>query len=166
MKKAFLSIGSNRGDKKKNLGRAVRYINVSMGQIIDLSGIYESEPWGFESNENFLNMVVEIFTDLRPQELLKNCMEIELKLGRVRKDGEGYASRTIDIDILLYADEVIDEENLKIPHPLIHERKFVLEPLAEIAPTNIHPVLGISIKDLLQKCKDESFVTQLGSITY
>ena len=166
MNKAFFSIGSNRGEKKKNLARAIKYINLSIGHTIDLSGIYESEPWGFESNENFLNMAIEVITDLSPEEVLKKCLEIELKLGRVRNNQEGYASRTIDIDILFYADTILKTADLVIPHPLIHQRRFVLEPLAEIASHLIHPIFGESIEQLLKECKDNSKVNQLGSIQF
>jgi 2-amino-4-hydroxy-6-hydroxymethyldihydropteridine diphosphokinase len=164
MKKAFLSLGTNIGDKKKNLSRAIRYVNVGIGHIIDLSGIYESEPWGFESQDTFLNMVIEIITDLTPMECIKKCLEIEEKLGRIRSKDEGYSSRIIDIDILLFDKEIITEPDLSIPHPLMQSRKFVLEPLSEIAPDFVHPVLGENIKDLLAKCPDQTQVTQLSSM--
>lgn len=162
MKKAFLSLGTNIGDRKKNLARAIRYINVSIGHIIDLSGIYESEPWGFEAEENFLNLVVEVISDLEPLEMMKKCLEIEEKLGRIRSDSEGYSSRIIDIDILFYQDVVLSEPSLILPHPHLHNRRFVLEPLSEIASDYIHPVIGLSIAELLAKCTDTSSVEQLG----
>ncbi|MDA3929805.1 MAG: 2-amino-4-hydroxy-6-hydroxymethyldihydropteridine diphosphokinase [Prolixibacteraceae bacterium] len=165
MKKAFLSLGTNLGDKEKNLSRAIRYINVGIGQMIDLSGLYETEPWGFESNEKFLNMVIEIVTDLTPLEMIDKCLEIENKLGRIRKVFKGYSSRTIDIDILFYDDIVLSEANLILPHPHIQNRRFILEPLCEIAPDFIHPVLNKTLKELLIECTDICIVKQLGSIS-
>lgn len=150
------------GDRKKNLARAIRYINVSIGHIIDLSGIYESEPWGFEAQEHFLNIVVEVISDLEPLEMMRKSLEIEEKLGRVRSTSEGYVSRIIDIDLLFYQDVVLSEPSLTLPHPHLHKRRFVLEPMCEIAPDYIHPVIGLSIAELLKQCTDTSFVQQLG----
>lgn len=165
MKKAFLSLGSNIGDKKKNLSRAIRYINVGIGHIIDLSGIYETEAWGFKTDETFLNMVIEIITDLHPEQVLDQCLQIEKQLGRVRNESEEYSSRIIDIDVLFYGDQIVSTPHLSLPHPLLHIRRFVLEPLCEIAPDFVHPELGDTIKSLLEKCSDESKVNQLGSIS-
>lgn len=164
MKKAFLSLGSNIGDRKTNLARAIRYINIGVGHIIDLSGIYETAPWGFEADNNFLNIVIEIITDLTPHEALSKCIEIESKLGRNRSSEKGYASRTIDIDILFYQSVIVNESDLIIPHPLLHERRFVLEPLKQIDPDFLHPVFGLTIAELLEQCTDTSLVVQLGSI--
>lgn len=164
MNKAFLSLGSNSGDRKTNLARAIRYINIGVGHIIDLSGIYETEPWGFEADTNFLNIVIEIITDLTPHEALKKCLEVESKLGRNRTNEQGYASRTIDIDILFYQGVIVNDSDLTIPHPLLHERRFVLEPLKQIDPDYVHPVMGLTIAELLDKCTDSSSVVQLGSI--
>lgn len=166
MKKAFLSLGSNIGDKKKNLARAIRYINVGIGHIIDLSGIYETEPWGFEANEKFLNMVIEIMSDLTPVEMMKKCLEVETKLGRIRNNSEGYSSRIIDIDILFYGKTIVSTPELTIPHPHIQNRLFVLEPMFEIAPDYLHPLMGMTISELLVECQDTSIITQLGSIQY
>jgi 2-amino-4-hydroxy-6-hydroxymethyldihydropteridine diphosphokinase len=166
MKKAFISLGSNVGDRKKNLGKAIRYINVSVGHIIDLSGIYETEPWGFESDEKFLNMVVEVISDLSPFEMMRNFLEIEKKLGRERFKSERYTSRTIDIDLLFYQDLIITEPELTVPHPHLHLRRFVLEPLCQIDPDYIHPVFGKTVTELLANCPDEGEVTQLGSMMY
>lgn len=164
MKKAFISLGTNLGDRNKNLLKAVRYINVGVGHIIDLSGIYETDPWGFDSNDKFLNMVIEIITDLTPEEMLMKCMEIESIMGRSRDESSGYSSRIIDIDILFYADQIIQTKSLKIPHPYLHERNFVLEPLCEIAPDLVHPVLELTIAELLNNSTDQSNVKQLGSL--
>ncbi|MDA3817347.1 MAG: 2-amino-4-hydroxy-6-hydroxymethyldihydropteridine diphosphokinase [Prolixibacteraceae bacterium] len=166
MIKAFLSLGSNVGDRHKFLSRAIRYINVGIGHIIDLSGVYETEAWGFDTEEKFLNMAVEIMTDYSPAEMLQKCHEIETKLGRERSDNEGYVSRPIDVDILLYANEIIDTPELTIPHKHLHERRFVLEPLSEISPDYVHPVLKLTIKELLKQCTDDKDVNQLGAIFY
>lgn len=162
MKKAFLSLGTNMGDRKKSLARAIRYINVSIGHIIDLSGIYETEPWGFNAEENFLNIVIEVISDLEPLEMMKKSLEIEDKLGRIRSNSNGYASRVIDIDILFYHDIVLSEPLLTLPHPHLHNRRFVLEPLSEIAPDFIHPILRLTVAELLAKCTDTCSVQQLG----
>ncbi|HKK82482.1 MAG TPA: 2-amino-4-hydroxy-6-hydroxymethyldihydropteridine diphosphokinase [Prolixibacteraceae bacterium] len=166
MIKAFLSLGSNIGDRHKLLSRAIRYINVGIGHIIDLSGVYETEAWGFQTDEKFLNMAVEVMTDYSPEEILLKCHEIEAILGRERREGEGYISRPIDIDILLYAEKIIDKQELKIPHEHLHDRRFVLEPLSEIAPEYVHPVFKITIKELLKQCTDDKQVNQLGAIFY
>lgn len=165
MRKAFLSLGTNLGERDKNLAKAIRYINMSVGHIIDLSGIYETEPWGFESDTKFLNMVVEIITDLTPHELLANCKDIENKLGRDRSMAIGYSSRIIDIDILFYEKEIVSDPDLVLPHPHIQSRRFILEPLAEIAPEFVHPQLNLTTKQLLADCIDEATVVQLGTLT-
>lgn len=166
MIKALLSLGTNMGDRKKNLARAIRYINVGVGHIIDLSGVYETEAWGFNTDQKFLNMVVEVITDYSPVEMLKNCQLIETKLGRTQTLNSSYESRPIDIDILFYNNDIIKKDTLIIPHPLLHKRKFVLEPLAEIAPDYLHPVLKHSVKELLKNCTDTAEVEQLGSIFF
>lgn len=166
MIKVFLSLGSNIGDRHKLLSRAIRYINVGIGHVIDLSGVYETEPWGFITEEKFLNMAVEIITDYSPMEVLNKCHEIEEKLGRERDASEGYISRTIDIDILLYSNEIVNIKELVIPHKHLADRRFVLEPLSEIAPGYIHPVLNLTIKELLKLCPDDNEVKQLGAIFY
>lgn len=166
MKKAYLSLGSNLGEKEKNLARAIRYINLEVGHVVDLSGIYETEPWGFESDSKFLNMVVEIVSDLTPLEMIDKCLEIETKLGRSRNSNEGYSSRIIDIDILFYENEIILEKKLILPHPHLQDRRFILEPLCDLAPDFVHPVLHESISALLANCADPSIVTQLNTITH
>jgi 2-amino-4-hydroxy-6-hydroxymethyldihydropteridine diphosphokinase len=157
MKKAFLSIGTNLGDRKNNLENAARRIEESIGHILTSSSVYETEPWGFQSEYEFLNMVLKVETDLTPSGLLGRILMIESQIGRSRRDKQ-YSSRIIDIDLLLYNDLIINEINLKIPHPLMHERKFVLVPLCEIAPEMIHPILKMSFTSLLKSCKDKSNV--------
>ena len=150
----FLGLGSNLGERESYLNNAVGLIGTSIGFISEKSGIYETEPWGFQSENNFLNMVIKVHTELKPGDLLKKIQGIEDKLGRVR-NAKQYASRTIDIDILFYANRVIEKPELTIPHPLIQDRRFVLVPLCEIAPLMIHPVLSRTFEDLLQNCRDE-----------
>jgi 2-amino-4-hydroxy-6-hydroxymethyldihydropteridine diphosphokinase len=153
----FLGIGTNLGNRERNLEKAVAMIENLPGRILQSSSSYETEPWGFQSEEKFLNMVVKIETILTPFTLLEKIHILESSLGRVRGT-ERYISRLIDIDILLYDDLIIDDEHLKIPHPLLHERKFVLIPLCEIEPGIIHPVLRKTIGELLQICSDTGVV--------
>jgi len=160
MKKVFLGLGTNMGDRAENLSKAVQCIEIDIGSVLKTSSIFETEPWGFHSEEQFLNMVVKVETELTPPGLMEKILSIETLLGRKRKEKQ-YVSRIIDIDILLYEDQIIDAENLKIPHPLLHERKFVLEPLCEIEADMVHPVLGKNIRDLLTDCKDKSEITKL-----
>ncbi len=157
MKIVFLSLGTNLGNREANIEQAVANISRYIGDIIASSSLYETEPWGFRSEELFLNMVLKAETNLTPSEVLGKIMMIESLLGRVRSV-EQYSSRVIDIDILLYDGLIIDQENLKIPHPLMHERRFVLVPLCEIAADIIHPVLKKSISELLDICKDSNEV--------
>ena len=154
----FLGLGTNLGDREKNLSMAVDRIGEVIGKVIECSSVYETEPWGFRSDDRFLNMVVKVRSSLRPSGLLGRILMIEAQLGRLR-NGKGYKSRTIDIDILLYGSEVIKSEELEIPHPRIPVRKFVLEPLCELAPGMIHPVLKVTFTELLAKCGDECGVS-------
>ena len=156
----FLGLGTNLGDREANLIKAQELIRKSVGLIDSCSGIYETEPWGFQSENNFLNMVIKVHTSLKPADLIKEIQVIEGQLGRIRESRQ-YASRTIDIDILLYRNLVIDNPDLVIPHPLIQDRKFVLVPLCEIAPAMIHPVLSKTFASLLKECKDERNVKKI-----
>jgi 2-amino-4-hydroxy-6-hydroxymethyldihydropteridine diphosphokinase len=160
MNKVFLGIGTNLGERKRNLREAIEAIEEHIGKVLNSSSVYETVPWGFEAESDFLNMVVEVETGLSPSELLKKIFEIELKLGRERTQ-DRYSSRVIDIDILLYDDLIVDQKGLKIPHRLMHERRFVLAPLCEIAPDLIHPMLKKSISVLLEECRDRTKITKL-----
>ena len=157
MNNVFLGIGTNAGNREENLKSAVNGINERIGTVIKSSSVYETEPWGFMTDDQFLNMVVKVETELSPSSLLPEINKIETLLGRIRNEKQ-YASRIIDIDILFYESLIIDESSLKIPHPLMHKRRFVLVPLCEIAPEMIHPVLKMSCTSLLESCKDESKV--------
>lgn len=157
MKIVFLGIGTNLGNRELNLEQAIARIEEFIGPVLLSSSIYETEPWGFQAEDKFLNQVVKIETKLTPSGLLGKILMIESFLGRVRGPNR-YSSRLIDIDILLYERIIIDDENLKIPHPLLHERKFVLVPLCEVASEMVHPGLKKSFSELLNICKDEGNV--------
>ena len=130
---AYLSLGTNLGRRRQNLLRAIRLIGEHVGRIVRQSSFHETEPWGFQSTHRFLNACVGVETTLTPRQLLNATQQIELQLGRRQKSVNGiYHDRPIDIDILLYDDLHIDEPDLKIPHPLMHQRDFVMLPLREI----------------------------------
>lgn len=147
----YLGLGTNIGNKRRNLITAAALLAERVGDVLALSGFYETEPWGFESNNWFLNAAVKLNTDYSPQELLVITQQIEKELGRTEKSNGTYHDRVIDIDILLYDDEVLQTPELVLPHPLMHERKFVMEPLAEIAPFVQHPIFKESIMDLNER---------------
>lgn len=151
---AYLILGGNKGGKIKNLNQATVLIEKNVGAIINKSEMYETAAWGNTDQPDFLNQVVCVETKLRPQQVLQEIIKIEESLGRVRGD-QKWMERTIDIDILFYNDEIIDTPDLKIPHPYIQERMFVLLPLLDLAPTLVHPVLKEDIKTLANQCKDE-----------
>lgn len=145
----YLGLGTNLGNKEQNLRMAVQKIEERIGKIVSLSAFYVTAPWGFASDNSFLNAVVCVETSLRPLEVLKETQAIERELGRTSKSlGGVYSDRLIDIDLLLYGDTIMDEEGLILPHPLMTERRFVMEPLAEIAPNVVHPVLHKTMKEL------------------
>ena len=126
-------MGTNLGDKRKNIVEAINYIGELVGDVVRQSALYETEPWGFRSDNRFVNAAVCVDTRLSPRRLLEVTQRIEREMGRTLKsDGGEYHDRIIDIDILLYGDQHIDEPDLKIPHPLMHERDFVMTPLNEI----------------------------------
>jgi len=153
MIRLYILLGGNLGDKQKVFSEARALLREQVGIITALSVVYETEPWGFESSDYFWNQVIEIVTGLSAAEVLLQTQQIELQLGRIRKEVQ-YNSRIIDIDILFYGDQVINSDDLIVPHPRIHERKFVLVPLHEIAPDLMHPVFHKTIRQLLEECPD------------
>lgn len=144
----FLSLGTNVGDREKNLETA-RLLLAGEFEILKKSSIYETEPWGGVAQKPFLNQVVEVKTFVLPRELLKKIKKIELEMRR--RKTKRWGPRVIDIDILFYGNLVIDEPDLVVPHKFLHERKFVLEPMNEIAPNFVHPVFGKKISEIFGK---------------
>ena len=136
----FISLGTNLGNKQENLQTAIQHIAKKVGKVIAQSSVMETEAWGFESENTFLNMVIKVETSLTPLEVLKETQQIEKRMGRTEKTTHAYQDRIIDIDIILYDDIILDTPELKLPHPLFRQRDFVLKPLCEIAPEYIHPV--------------------------
>lgn len=162
MEKCYILFGSNMGDKAAVFGKACQLINNRCGRVVETSSAFESEPWGFEADEWFLNRVVVVETELAPEELLCRLLDIEMELGRVRHaDIHGYTSRTADLDILYYGDRVIHAEQLTVPHPRLHLRRFALLPMCEVAPELIHPVFQLTQAELLQCCPDSSIVRMI-----
>ena len=157
MATAYLNLGSNLGDRLQYLKGAVRKIEESDEfSIKKFSSVYETQPVGYQNQRWFLNLVVEVQTSFDPFPLMKHLLAIEDQMGRKRE--ERWAPRNIDIDLLLYDDRIVDSDRLTIPHPRMHKRRFVLIPLAEIAPQFLHPVLRKNIKELLKNCEDKSMV--------
>lgn len=142
MAQVYIGLGTNRGDKAANLHTAIALLEDGVGEVLALSTFYASKPWGFESEHEFLNAVLLLKTDLTPYQLLSKTQEIEQLMGRTKKTTLTYEDRVMDIDILLYDGLVLNEPTLKIPHPLMVERDFVLIPLLELAPNLVHPLLN------------------------
>ncbi len=158
MNTAYLILGGNKGDKLQNLQRALQLIEQNVGVIVSRSAIFSTAPWGNANQPEFVNQAICIHTALSAVDLLKELLSIEKSLGRIR-DHQKWMERTMDIDILFFNDEVINLPELKIPHPFLQDRKFVLAPLAQIAPQFIHPVLKKNSEILLSECTDTLEVT-------
>lgn len=154
MEELIIGLGSNLGDRRKNIGSAINLIRERIGPVSSVSSLVETEPWGFESEHKFLNCAVKVEVILprkgtsaaRAMEIIEILQSIEQESGRIRTGV--YADRAIDLDILFYGDEIMNLPGLTIPHPKLHERDFVLVSLAEICPEKIHPVIGKSIREL------------------
>lgn len=161
---AYLGLGSNIGDRVGYIQQAINLLVLSGNvSVVRSSAFYETEPWGNKGQNWFVNAAVEIKTKLPPQELLKLCLETEKQMGRERKSGEQWGPRCIDIDILLYDDEIVNDANLKIPHKYMHERAFVLVPLLELIPDYIHPVFDKTLMDLYDEIENPEDIFLYGA---
>lgn len=159
MNHVYLSLGSNRGNREDYLRKAIDLLGKT-GSVTKVSSLYETQPWKMVDSTNFINQAVLLDTTLDAEHLMANIIHIEQSLGRVR-GGKNYEPRTIDIDILFFNNDVVMSPNLTIPHPYIQERRFVLEPLAEIAPLYIHPILKKTVSQLLADCPDSLLASRL-----
>ena len=159
MMNVYLLLGSNLGDRQTYLKEAIAHIESEISSVVKASAIYETQSWGKTDSPNYLNQVILIKTELSAAVLLQKLLNIEWVIGRTRE--EKWGPRIIDIDILFYGDEIIDEPDLQVPHPLLHTRRFTLEPLAELAPTLIHPLLLKSILQLKNELTDSLVVKKL-----
>jgi len=162
MNKAYLSLGSNRGNRTDNLSKALSMLEEWVGSITITSSLYETPPWKMLDETDFLNQALLVETTLSAAELIDSVILVEAMMGRVRTQKK-YEPRIIDIDILFFNNEIINTKELNVPHPLMQDRRFVLEPMAEIAPTYIHPVFQKSIQQLLSECSDKSGIKKLVS---
>lgn len=152
MKGIYLILGSNLGNKYLSIKKAIDLIRERIGTVEKKSSFYDTEPWGFEKQPNYLNQVIEINTKLLPTELLQQINRIEVELGRVRN--EKWRERILDIDILYYHDKILKNDEIEIPHSQIPNRNFVLIPLCEIASEEVHPITGKTQKQMLDECPD------------
>ena len=155
----FVLLGSNLGDRELLVNQACKMIEERCGEIVAKSRLYESEPWGFQSEHWFLNQVVELATSLSPDALMLSLLDIEKELGRDRTTPHnGYVSRPIDLDILYFGNEIIETQLVTAPHPRLHQRRFTLLPLCDIAPDFVHPTLKKTNLQLLDECQDSGIV--------
>ncbi|NEU08110.1 2-amino-4-hydroxy-6-hydroxymethyldihydropteridine diphosphokinase [Flavihumibacter sp. R14] len=159
MEEAYLLLGSNLGDSKKYISDAVHCIKEQIGKLTGLSSLYQTASWGKTDQPDFINQVVRVETNLNPEKLLHGILVIETKLGRERS--EKWGSRKIDIDLLFYGDQVIKSENLVVPHPFLHQRRFTLMPLVELNPGLVHPVFKKTVEELNCELDDNLAVTKL-----
>lgn len=158
---SYILLGSNMGDKLTLLNNAIEIIGSRCGKVIKKSSLYESEPWGFDAEQNFINQAICVETELSAHELLRELLSIEIELGRDRsRHYETYVSRPIDLDVIYYGEMINDDRELILPHPRLHLRRFVLEPLCEISSDFIHPVFNVTNKELLYRCEDEGIVVR------
>ena len=163
--KVLISAGSNMGNREEYLQKALQLLSDAGFTDIVCSSIYQTPPWGFEASTSFYNVCFSGYTDVLPSRFISLLIETEERLGRVRKINGQYASRTIDLDIILWDSLIIHSRELDIPHLRAHERKFVLAPAAEIEPNWVHPVWNMDLKTLLAVCKDDAVVEKLHPLT-
>lgn len=147
----YIAFGTNMGNRRRMIEYALILCSDLIGRAVALSEIRSSMPVGYDSDHEYLNGVFHFETRLEPEDILARCMAIERELGRVRTPGAGYEDRPMDLDILFYDDAIISTENLEIPHPRMHQRRFTLEPMCDIAPDFVHPVLKRTMKELLDE---------------
>ena len=166
MSRVFLSLGSNLGDRLSNIQQAVSSLSMSERiKILKTSSFYETQPWGNKNQEWFINAAVALDTDFTCEELLEFCQNIEIQLGRVRRENEKWAQRAIDIDILMYDDKLISNgTRLVVPHPLMHLRAFVLVPMLEVKADLVHPVFNKTISQLYDELADPEDVFLYGTV--
>jgi 2-amino-4-hydroxy-6-hydroxymethyldihydropteridine diphosphokinase len=158
-KEVFLGLGSNQGNKIEYLTKSCGLVSEHIGTVIGLSSLYTTKAWGKTDQEDFVNQVIRVWTELEPKQLLNEITAIESRLGRKRT--EKWGPRTIDIDILYYGNLIMDNEEIQIPHPELTERRFVLVPLVELAPDFLHPIFRLSNKELLAFCEDKLEVNKI-----
>ncbi|WP_423146341.1 2-amino-4-hydroxy-6-hydroxymethyldihydropteridine diphosphokinase [Rubrolithibacter danxiaensis] len=159
MQVVYLLFGSNLGDRETFLEQARKQVQLKIGKITGISSLYKTESWGKKDQPEFINQVVAVDSELKPGEILEKIISIEKSLGRTRE--EKWGSRTIDIDILFYGDEIINEPALIVPHPFLHERRFTLEPLMELQPKLFHPVLEKTIEEIYKDLPDNLQVRKI-----
>ena len=160
----LISLGSNEGKRFENILKAITLFNEELGSVISVSPVYETPSWGYD-DATYLNNAICLNTDMLPLTLMLSLLEIERKLGRKRSNSESYKARTIDLDILLIEGVIINHPQLQVPHPRMNLRKFVLQPLADIAPDWIHETENLSVSDLLDKCEDDSQIEYYGQVS-
>ena len=166
MTRCYILFGSNQGDKEALLEQACICIEKRCGMLVERSSAYLTEPWGFEADEWFLNELLVVETELGPDALMDELLGIEQELGRVRHpEKPGYCSRTVDLDILYYGDQILRTEKVTAPHPRLHLRRFALMPLCELIPDFLHPTFNVSQEQLLLKCRDTSTIKKLNLST-
>ena len=166
MSVAFLSLGSNKGDRLSVIQQAVNFLSADNSiEIAVASSFYETEPWGKKNQNWFVNAVIAVRTELSPVELLRVCQDIEARLGRKRELEEHWGERPIDIDILFYDNLIFSNEILTIPHKFVHKRAFALVPMLEIKANYVHPVLNKTISELHEELEDPEDVFLYGTIT-
>ena len=162
MKKVFIGLGTNLGDKASHIEEAISFITERIGSLLAASSIYQSPPWGFESKTDFYNSVILIKTQFSPEQLLQQLKLIESQMGRIQREkGQGYQDRIIDLDIIDYDGQIIRLEHIVIPHERMHERDFVLYPLQEIAPDWYHPFTKKTAFDYIKDIKKQSKIVRL-----